>query len=127
MKNLSQAKIEAYVKAIKSGEMKSKLQEIYNLLCKQPLTTEQLRDMGYKHQSLTAALSRLEDLGVIYKSALVQGRKRRFSLWKVETDALKIVQRREAIEDLKFKAWVKQGEKNGYFLQWQGKMQHYLL
>lgn len=115
MKNVSEAKKLAYVEAISNGYRKTIATAVYLLLKDKPMTTEVLRDAGIPHQSLTASLSYLEDLGMIYKSELVQGRKRKFTLWKAVTDKEEMSIRKREIEDDKFNAWVKKGNDMGYF------------
>ena len=84
-------------------------------------TTAELRKK-YVHQTLTACLSDLESQGLIYKFNTVkrEGDKRPFTQWSVETDPGMIVIRSQRIAHDKYFAWVKQGQKKGYFERFGG-------
>lgn len=87
-------------------------------------TTAELRKK-YAHQSVTAALSYLEAKGLIYKFNTIkkEGDKRGFTQWAVETDPTMIEVRRKQIAHDKYFAWVKQGQKKGYFQRFGGLTQ----
>ena len=84
-------------------------------------TTAELRKK-YVHQTLTSRLSELEAQGLIYKFNTVkrEGDKRPFTQWAVETDPAMIVIRSQRIAHDKYFAWVKQGQKKGYFERFGG-------
>ena len=87
-------------------------------------TTAELR-RNWSHQSVTATLSHLETKGLIYKFNTVkrEGDKRAFTQWAVEGDATMIEIRKKQIEHDKYFAWVKQGQKKGYFERFGGLTQ----
>ena len=87
-------------------------------------TTAELRKK-YSHQSVTAALSHLEEEGLIYKFNTVkkEGDKRPFTQWSVETDPGMIVIRSQRIAHDKYFTWVKLGQKKGYFQRFGGLTQ----
>lgn len=87
-------------------------------------TTAELRKK-YAHQSVTAALSHLESQGLIYKFNTVkkEGDKRAFTQWAVETDPAMVLIRKKHIEHDKYFAWVRLGQKKGYFERFGGLTQ----
>lgn len=87
-------------------------------------TTDELRKK-YTHQSVTAALSYLEAKGLIYKFNTVkkEGDKRAFTQWAVERDPAMVLIRKKHIEHDKYFAWVRLGQKKGYFQRFGGLTQ----
>lgn len=87
-------------------------------------TTHELRKK-YTHQTLTSRLSELEAQGLIFKFNTVkkEGDKRPFTQWAVETDPAMVLIRKKHIEHDKYFAWVRLGQKKGYFQRFGGLTQ----
>ena len=63
---MSKQSREAFIKQIWSGQYKSKQLKIYRALVDNPKNLDELRaTLGIAHQTLTSALSRLMDMGVV--------------------------------------------------------------
>ena len=105
MKSL--AKHEAFINAIKTGEAKTKAQLVYLALLKEPRTIEFFRTtLGMAHQSCTAALSKLEDAGWVYKLRTVRSNKKAFTLYAAETNLEEAKLRSEQVFEYKKQCWV---------------------
>ena len=98
--------IEAFKKQLANGEYKSTQLKIYRSLVDGPKNLDELRStMGIAHQTLTSALSRLMDLGVVGQSATGSFYRTGVNTW--EDNAVKREQERQ-------QKWLKLGEKNGW-------------
>lgn len=97
---------EAFVKQIQSGEYRSKQLKIYRALVEGPRNLDDLRStLGIAHQTLTSALSRLMDMGVI-------GQWDSGPFYRASPDAWnKLAQKRE---DERYARWRKIGEDNDW-------------
>lgn len=105
---MSKQSREAFIKQIRSGEYRSKQLKIYRALVDKPKNLDELRgSMGIAHQTLTSALSRLMDMGVVgqtdsglfYRSAEDQWQE----LAKVR-------------DNERYERWVKVGKDNGWLV-----------
>jgi hypothetical protein len=111
----SQAKRETYTQQLESGAIRTKtVKVLYHLqrLETHPglVTTDILREtLGYSHQTLTAILSQLQDLGMIKVIGTVRSQKGSYSSWKYVSDReeQKILERERKRE--KYDQWVKRG------------------
>jgi DNA-binding MarR family transcriptional regulator len=110
------AKIEAFKDQINSGQMQTNKIKIYNLIKEQPSTISRLRDISnIPHQTLTGALSGLEELGWVYRLDDVKVKNRTYTLYAAETDLEKAKRNALLVEREKFLDWMYRGEKNGWF------------
>lgn len=109
------AKHEAFMNVLSTGQLKTKAQQIYHHLLNAPKTIEFFRTtLGMAHQSCTAALSRLEDSGFVYKLRTVKSGTQSFTLYAAETDKAKAQERAVAVAIFKKQEWLKKGIKNGW-------------
>jgi|688.fasta_scaffold37443_4 hypothetical protein len=113
MKSL--AKHEAFMNAIKTGQAKTKAQLVYLSLLQEPRTIEFFRtNLQMAHQSCTAAISKLEDAGWVYKLRTVRSGKNAFTLYAAETNLEDAKTRAEKMMEYKRQEWFKRGLKNGW-------------
>jgi hypothetical protein len=113
------SKIEAFKNQLNSGKMQTNKIKIYNLIKEQPSTISRLRDItNMPHQTLTGALSGLEELGWVYILDDVEVNNRSYSLYAAETNLEKAKENALIVEKHKFLQWMYRGEKNGWFQQY---------
>ena len=111
----SLAKHEAFHEQVKSGKSLTNAIRVYNALCTSPKTIHAMRnELSMAHQSLTASLVVLEDMGWAYKDSTVRIDNRSYTVYKAETDPDKALTRAVAMEKYKFNEWVRRGIANGW-------------
>lgn len=104
---MSKRSIAEYIHQIKSGKLNSTKDKLYYALSAAPHNLDQLRNrLRIKHQTLTSALSRLMDDGLV-----IQDAKGVF----VTTPIDQIAQAKESRYQEKVSKWIKQGQDNGYW------------
>ena len=117
-------KIKAFKERMQSGELKAdKSKVVWFVQTYGWATVHDMREvMHIRHQTLTSALSHLEDEGVIFKDGQIeQGEdSRSYTIWKFEPDPE--IQRFNAkrILEKKFNAWQEQGLRRFKDLMHQG-------
>jgi DNA-binding MarR family transcriptional regulator len=113
---MSPSKIQAFKDQVNSGQLQNNKIKIYNLIKEQPSTIVRLRDItNIPHQTLTGALSGLEELGWVYRLGDVDVNKRSYTLYAAETDIEKAKNNAIIVHKHKFLEWMYRGEKNGWF------------
>lgn len=118
------AKIEAFKDQIDSGKMQTNKIKIYNLIKQEPSTIAKLREVtGMPHQTLTGALSSLEDMGWIYRTDEVKVKNRTYTLYAAETNIERAKRNALIVESQKFLDWMHRGEKNGWFDQYDAHLE----
>ena len=97
---------DAFIKQIQSGEYLSKQAKVYRALTLGPRNLDDLRStLGIAHQTLTSALSRLMDMGVV-------GQWDSGAFYRSNPEAWdKLAKKRE---DERYARWRKIGEDNGW-------------
>ena len=104
---MSKQSVAAYIEQIRSGKLNSTKDKLYYALSAAPHNLDQLRDrLRIKHQTLTSALSRLMDDGLV-----IQDAKGVFFVTPLE----QITQEKESRYQEKVSKWIKQGQDNGYW------------
>ena len=103
---MSKQSRDAFVKQINSGEYRSKQNQVYRALVLGPRNLDDLRSsLGIAHQTLTSALSRLMDMGVV-------GQWDSGAFYRSNPEAWdKLAQKREAE---RYARWLKIGEDNDW-------------
>lgn len=105
---MSKQSREAFIKQIQSGEYRSKQMQVYRALILGPRNLDDLRStLGIAHQTLTSALSRLMDLGVV-------GQWDSGAFYRANPEAWDKLARERA--NARYKKWKKIGEDNGWFI-----------
>ena len=97
----------------------NKRQLILKLLKERSRSTDELRKY-VPHQTLTSALSQLEAKGLIFKNGRFKAEKYYYTLWSYEDNEIIQQQRAKLIAFDKYNAWVRQGQKNGWFEKFGG-------
>lgn len=114
--NTSLAKTQSFYGLILSGKSTKLNYRIYLSLLTEPRTVHFFRSvLKIPHQSCTASLSILEDMGWVYKSKTVKVDKKSFTLFCAETDLLKARERALSVEKFKKQEWIKRGYRKGWF------------
>lgn len=114
--NKSLAKTQAFWGLIQSGKSTKLNYRIYQSLLTEPRTVDFFRSvLKIQHQSCTASLSILEDMGWVYKSKTVKVGKKSFTLFCAETDLIKATERALSVEKYKKQEWIKRGYRKGWF------------
>jgi predicted transcriptional regulator len=114
--NKSLAKTQAFWGLIQSGKSTKLNYRIYQSLLTEPRTVDFFRSvLKIQHQSCTASLSILEDMGWVYKSKTVKVGKKSFTLFCAETDLIKAKERALSVEKYKKQEWIKRGYRKGWF------------
>jgi hypothetical protein len=111
MKATSQAKRETYVKQIESGNLNTQTSRVLHYIRYNPLCdTDELRTkLEMPHQSLTAIVSNLLDIGVIAIVGEIGKRNQVYSVYRyIHEPHLQRMAEKERQEQ-KFKLWIKQG------------------
>lgn len=105
---MTTASQQAYIKQIQSGEAKGKAQKVYNLLSHSDngLTIRYIcKALNLSHQTATARLSELCDLGIVFISET----KEDLSVFKIETIPYLIKNNRFNRKKSKVDKWMKKG------------------
>jgi len=117
-------KIKAFIERINSGELSSDKEKILRFIeTFSWATVHDMREvMGIRHQTLTSALSHLEDEGIVYKDGQVdQGEKERaYTVWRYESDLENQKANAHLVKSRKFIAWQDQGLKRFKDLMHEG-------
>jgi predicted transcriptional regulator len=114
MKN-SIAKMHAFQDQLNSGKVLHNSMRVYKSLLENPQTIHSMRTkLSMAHQSLTATLSNLEDMGMVYKDSTVKVDGKSFTVYKAETDFKNALKRAEAMEQHKLNEWIRRGIANGW-------------
>ena len=114
--NKSLAKSQTFYALIQSGKSTKLNLRIYQSLLTEPRTIDFFRSvLKIQHQSCTACLSILEDIGWVYKSKTVKVGKKSFTLFCAETDPIKAYERALSVEKYKKQEWIKRGYRKGWF------------
>lgn len=109
------AKHEAFHEQLRSGKILNNSIKIYNTLMASPKTIHDMRtDLNIAHQSLTAALSHLEDTGWVYKDSTTSINGNSFTIYKAETDPNQARIRAINVEAFKKSEWIRRGIRNGW-------------
>lgn len=104
---MSKQSVKAFLENIRTGQLKSKQDKIFVYLSGKRLTLQQMREeLTYPHQTLTSALSRLMDMGVISQDD--DGRFYHTMPNEIEVQSMLRQQER-------YNRWVKTGHENGWF------------
>ena len=117
------AKIDAYLNNKLSGKEKTIQFQIYMKLKERPMSTDQLRNYGMPHQSITSALSQLETEGLIYKDSIVQSKDKKYTLWKCSVNEEECILNREKIHIRNYQRWVRTGKKQQFFKLYESRNQ----
>ena len=108
-----QAKIEALMQQVASGRIKSLQGRILSMIMVKARTLDELRaDYGFTHQTVSARLSELEDLGLITKARRVAGES--YSSYHFVEDMAEQVRLRRRKEAERRQRWVDLGVRNGW-------------
>lgn len=111
----SKAKLDAFHEQIRSGAMVTNSLKVYHEIRKSPKTLSDLRKtMNMPHQSLTSAISHLEDMGWLVKKGTRRIDRDTFTIYEAVTDYAQAEQNAKAMERHKFNEWIKRGIKNGW-------------
>lgn len=117
-------KIKAFKERMQSGELKAdKAKIVWFVQTHGWATVHDMREvMGIRHQTLTSALSHLEDEGVVFKDGQIEQGKddRLYTIWKFEPDAEIQKFNAKRILEKKFNAWQEQGLRRFKDLMHQG-------
>lgn len=112
MKTTSKAKRETYVKQVESGNLQSQTIRVLHYVRYTPLCdTDELRTkLQMAHQSVTAVISNLLDLGLITIVGEITKRKQMYSQYRyIHEPNLQEQCARERKKE-KFKMWIRQGQ-----------------
>jgi hypothetical protein len=113
--NNSIAKQEAFLLMLHSGKIDSINAQVYRELVKHPQTIVYFIEvLKFKHQTCTATLSILEDMGLVYKNATVVINEKSYTLWCAETNKGEARKRAMAIMQYKRSQWIERGLKQGW-------------
>jgi DNA-binding transcriptional ArsR family regulator len=105
-------KLNAYIKQINSGELKTKKLRVIKALHQSPKTIEHFRTvMGMSHQSVTAVLSILCDEGIVRMTSSSDAKFSLFSLVGNEQEQDYLAKQRRAE---KRKLFIERGLKEGF-------------
>ena len=106
------AKRETYLHQLKNGNIHGTNMEILDLLSRDRRMTKDdiMERTGRKHQSITASLSNLQDLGLVYGVKLVKEKHRSLTVYAFTRDPqLQLdLSRKRHLE--KFDQWLKRGQ-----------------
>jgi hypothetical protein len=109
------AKQEAFLLMLHSGKIDSLNTKVYRELVKHPQTILHfINNLQMKHQTCTATLSILEDMGLVYKRETVVIDNMSYSLWCAETNKGESRKRALAVSQYKKTKWVERGLKEGW-------------
>ena len=104
---MSKQSVKAFLENIRTGQLKTKQDKIFVYLSGKRITLQELREeLTYPHQTLTSALSRLMDMGVVSQDD--DGRFYHTMPNEIEVQAMLRQQER-------YNRWVKTGHENGWF------------
>jgi DNA-binding transcriptional ArsR family regulator len=109
------AKIYAFLKQIESGQLQTMRAKVYHRIrLNQSISTYSLRMYLGAHQSVTSALSSLENDGLIRKSGEVLLGKHMYSQWVAHTNVDGIIAHAEHVNQRKKHLWVKRAFESGW-------------
>jgi DNA-binding HxlR family transcriptional regulator len=109
---MSKASTESLINQIESGNIDTDKLRIINILMNGTQNKATLSNLlGLSHQTLTARLSELHDMGIVD----IQKTKEVYSRYYFVETELEREQVRNKREQERFNKWVKLGEKNKYF------------
>lgn len=109
--NHTNPKIKALIDQVKSGRLRTDRATVLDILMHQPFTLSELRSrLAMSHQTVTARLSELEEMGLIYKAGTRNG----YSIFHHEPDIYRQDIRRKRVNEQKRQRWIKTGQKNGW-------------
>jgi transcription initiation factor IIE alpha subunit len=112
MKATSQAKRETYVKQVESGNLNSQTIRVLHYVRYNPLCdTDELRTkLEMAHQSVTAVISNLLDLGLITIVGEISKRSQVYSVYRYVNEPHFQKQCATERKKEKFKTWIRQGK-----------------
>ena len=105
---MTTAKQTAFLKGIESGKFNTDKAKIYKILLNEPMTLERLVLKGWKHQTASARISDLMDLGLV-KAYGVDN-----SFFKVVTDPNEQKTLMQSRYEEKYNQWARKGESMGF-------------
>jgi hypothetical protein len=109
------AKQEAFLLMLHSGKIDSLNTKVYRELVNHPQTILHfINNLHMKHQTCTATLSILEDMGLAYKRETVVIDNMSYSLWCAETNKGEARKRAAAVSEYKRSQWIQRGLKEGW-------------
>jgi hypothetical protein len=109
------AKHEAFYEQVKSGKSLTNSIRVYNALCTSPKTIHDMRsELNMAHQSLTASLVVLEDMGWVYKDSTTKIGNQSYTVYKAEKDPNQARIRAINMEAFKKSEWIRRGIRNGW-------------
>jgi predicted transcriptional regulator len=111
----SKAKLDTFHEQIRSGKLVSNNLKVYNEIAKKPQTIHELRKvLDMPHQSLTSAISHLEDIGWLIKKGTEKVERNTFTIYQAVMDYKQAEINAEAMERHKFNEWLRRGINNGW-------------
>lgn len=112
MKTTSKAKRDTYVKQVESGNLNSQTVRVLHYIRYNPLTdTDEMRTkLEMAHQSITAIISNLLDMGVITIVGEVKKRDNIYSMYRYIHEPHLQDEVAKERQKAKFKLWIKQGQ-----------------
>lgn len=117
-----EAKINALLHQIRTGNIRCLQAKLLGYIAEKPCSLQELRNATtIVHQTITARLSELEDMGLIKKGSRIKGQP--FSIFHYVKDPAERIrlQRKKAAE--RRQKWVDLGKKNGWVKQLQHTME----
>lgn len=106
-------KIKAFIEVLHTGKLKSTKHIVVKLLdMSDGCTIHFMRELlAIPHQTLTSAISHLEDEGIIYKSGQKEEvqNNRSYSIYKYEPDPVKQHENKIKVKKTKFERWKNKG------------------
>ena len=113
---MSFAKIIAFKEMVESGKMKTNSIMVYRLMQTKPRTIAELRDITtMPHQTLTATIRILEEMGWLFKGKTVKVNKKSYTEYHAETELERAKRNAMLIEQEKFLDWIEKGKRSNWF------------
>ena len=113
---MSFAKIIAFKEMVESGKMKTNNIMVYNLIKNKPRTIAELRDITtMPHQTLTASIRILEEMGWLFKGKTVKVNKNSYTEYHAETEIERAKRNAMLVEQEKFLDWIEKGKRSNWF------------
>ena len=105
------AKARTYIKQIESGHIDSNLLRVANYIRIYPMSTKEdvIKGLNKKHQSVTAAISNLLDVGLLTPVGLKDSRDACFTVYKWEDNPERRIINRVKRHEEKFNRWLERG------------------
>jgi len=113
---MSKASIETYIKQLQTGAVQNNEEKIYRAINENAGITINTLRQTMAHQTVTATVSSLQDLGVVYVNGIERTEESSFSKLYIESDPEKIRKNRKDRKSEKFRRWLKRGEEYHEFL-----------